>query len=114
MTRTGTAPKGIAAGAALLLATLLLTVQAPPGGNLYAAAAPPSTFRIGETQEPDSLNPFIAISSASYAIFSTVYDLLIGIGEDLTPAPQLARNWSVSAGGPRGAFTPSPRGGGGA
>ena len=99
MTRTGTAPKGIAAGAALLLATLLLTVQAPPGGNLYAAAAPPSTFRIGETQEPDSLNPFIAISSASYAIFSTVYDLLVGIGEDLTPVPQLARNWSVSADG---------------
>ncbi|MGQ0796743.1 MAG: carboxypeptidase regulatory-like domain-containing protein, partial [Methanobacteriota archaeon] len=34
-----------------------------------------------------------------YSVYASVYDLLVGIGEDLTPVPQLARNWSVSPNG---------------
>ena len=88
----------------LLLASVVLLILSgfasmgpgPPSVDVWTAA-PPSTLRIGETQEPDSLNPFVGTSGASYDVLAHVYDLLVGIGEDLTPVPQLARNWTVSA-----------------
>lgn len=52
-----------------------------------------STLRIGALQEPDSLNPNTGVLSASYAIWAHVYELLVGIGPDLTPIPALAASW---------------------
>ena len=54
-------------------------------------------MQIGFTQEPDSLNPFAGVLSASYFMYTHVYDLLVGFGKDLEPVPQLAKNWSVAA-----------------
>ncbi len=56
-----------------------------------------STLRVGELQEPDSLNPFVGVLSGSYIIWAHVYDLLVGIGPDLTPIPALAASWQVDS-----------------
>ena len=56
-----------------------------------------STLRVGELQEPDSLNPFVGVLSGSYIIWAHVYELLVGIGPDLTPVPALAASWEVDA-----------------
>jgi peptide/nickel transport system substrate-binding protein len=62
-----------------------------------ATAAEPDTIRVGFTQNVESLNPFSAVLSVEYWMFAHVYDLLVGIGADLEPTPQLANNWSVAA-----------------
>ncbi|MFA5895540.1 MAG: ABC transporter substrate-binding protein [Thermoplasmata archaeon] len=64
-----------------------------PGPNPNAF----STLRIGALQEPDSLNPFRGVLSASYSIWAHTYELLVGIGPDLTPVPAIASSWSVDA-----------------
>ena len=86
------------ASAAVAIAVVLagLVVYSP---TATAQAPPASVLRIGSTQEPDSVNPFVAVLSASYFVFDHVYDLLVGIGPDLTPVPQLARSWSVAPNG---------------
>jgi len=56
-----------------------------------------STLRVGELQEPDSLNPFVGVLSGSYIIWAHVYELLVGIGPDLTPIPALAASWEVDS-----------------
>jgi peptide/nickel transport system substrate-binding protein len=56
----------------------------------------PDVMNIGFTQEPDSLNPFAGVLSASYFMYTHVYDLLVGFGKDLEPVPQLASDWSVA------------------
>lgn len=67
-------------------------------GAIVPGATPKATssLRIGALQEPDSLNPFVAVLAASYNVFAHVYELLVGIGPDLTPVPALAESWSVS------------------
>ena len=88
----------VAASVALLLLSGFATLgHGPVSVGLGASAAPPSTLRIGSVQEPDTMNPFVGVLDASYSIYASVYDLLVGIGEDLTPVPQLAKNWTVSA-----------------
>ena len=58
-----------------------------------------STLRVGELQQPDSLNPFVGVLTASYIVWAHTYDLLVGIGPDLTPVPSLAQSWSVDSAG---------------
>lgn len=70
-------------------------VRGSVGPSPNPAAA--TTLRVGELQQPDSLNPFVGVESASYIIWAHVYELLVGIGPDLTPIPALAKNWSVDS-----------------
>ncbi len=58
-----------------------------------------STLRIGELQEPDSLNPFVGVLSASYIIWAHTYELLVGIGHKLEPVPAIAQSWEVDSSG---------------
>ena len=58
-----------------------------------------TTLRIGELQEPDSLNPFIGVLSASYVIWAHTYELLVGIGLQLEPVPAIAQSWEVDSAG---------------
>ena len=67
-----------------------------------AGASPPgpqpkafSTLRIGELGEPDSLNPYVGVTLGSYRVWAHVYELLVGIGPDLTPVPAIAQSWEV-------------------
>jgi peptide/nickel transport system substrate-binding protein len=74
----------------------------------YARAQSPSeeqqddkvVFRIGTTNELDSLNPFKAVEAPSFEMFFLNYDLLVGFGqEDLAPVPDLADSWETSEDG---------------
>ena len=56
-----------------------------------------STLRVGSLQEPDSLNPFVGVLGASYTVWAHTYELLVGIGPDLTPIPSLAQSWEDSS-----------------
>ena len=80
------------------MATVLLlsglAVLSPRGAR---GAAEPLTLRIGALQEPDSLNPFQGVLSASYVIWAHTYELLVGIGTDTRPVPAIATDWSVDA-----------------
>lgn len=66
-------------------------------GSPDVAPRAETTLRIGAVQEPDSLNPFVGVLSASYTIWAYVYELPIAIGLDLTPSPSLVQSWDVSS-----------------
>ncbi len=65
-------------------------------------------LRLGWTNDPDNLNPFIGYESSSYEIWAINYDLLVGFrGEDLenVPGEGLATAWEVSDDGLVWTFT---------
>ncbi len=77
-------------------AALVPTARASePGPSANAA----TILRIGELQQPDSLNPFVGVESAAYIVWAHVYELLVGIGPDLTSVPALAKDWSSDSTG---------------
>lgn len=83
---------------AVVLAAVAVALTTSATGSPYLGPrqTEPDIMRIGLTQEPDSMNPFAAVLSASYFTFAHVYDLLVGIGPNLQPVPQLAKDWSVA------------------
>ena len=87
---------------ALLIVAMLAAGYVGLAANAKAALGPgphpaaTSVLRVGETQQPDSLNPFVGVESTSYIVWAHVYELLVGIGPDTTPIPALAKSWSVN------------------
>jgi len=93
------------------LALLLLTAVVLGAGLVWglggALAADPSaspaadkvTLRVGWTNDPDNLNPFIGAETSYYEIAMLNYDFLVGYTLDLEPAPDLATSWETSADG---------------
>lgn len=66
------------------------------------------TLRLGWTNDPDNLNPFIGYESSSYEIWAINYDLLVGFrAEDYTNQPGigLASAWETSDDGKVWTFT---------
>jgi peptide/nickel transport system substrate-binding protein len=61
-------------------------------------ASPRTVLRLGWTNEPDSLNPFVGYEGSSYEVWSLNYDFLVGFGLDGSSNPErgLAESWSVS------------------
>ena len=88
----------------LLLITCGLLAAGLVWGLGSAVAADPSaspasgkvTLRLGWTNDPDNLNPFVGYESSSYEVWALNYDMLIGYGTDGSPKPQLAESWTVS------------------
>ena len=88
--------------AAVLLACAVLAASLAGGlaSALGASSSPspgagPITLRVGWTEDPDSLNPFVGYESSSYEIFHLNYDLLVGFRpSDMQPCPELATSWS--------------------
>ena len=66
------------------------------------------TLRLGWTNDPDNLNPFIGYESSSYEVWAINYDLLVGFrAEDYTNQPGigLATDWETSDDGKVWTFT---------
>lgn len=54
-------------------------------------------LKIGVTEEPDSLSPFIAYERGAFELFMIVYDSLICFDENLKTVPSLAESWEISS-----------------
>ena len=102
------------AAARLVVAATLFVLVAGLGWGLGGAlAAEPSaspgadtvTLRVGWTNDPDNLNPFIGAETSSYEIWLLNYDFLVGYTEDLQPKPDLATKWKHSPDGKVWVFT---------
>jgi peptide/nickel transport system substrate-binding protein len=97
------------AGARRLVLLALVAVLA--GGlvwglaTAFAASSSPSpgsgrvTLRIGWTEEPDNLNPFIGYQNETYEIWALNYDLLFGYGDRNQPTLDLASEFPTKANG---------------
>ncbi len=86
--------------AVVLTSLSALALSAFPSATT-AVEADPVVFRIGATQaaRPVELNPFRTTSGMGYGLIADRYDLLVGFGEDLSPAPGLAERWDISEDG---------------
>ncbi|NLE23624.1 MAG: ABC transporter substrate-binding protein [Actinobacteria bacterium] len=65
-------------------------------------------LRLGWTNDPDNLNPFIGYESSSYEIWAINYELLVGFrAEDMANVPDigLATDWETSEDGKVWTFT---------
>jgi peptide/nickel transport system substrate-binding protein len=80
-----------AIGGALIVPSLATSV----------GAQDPITFRVGLTESPSptAMNPYLAVIAEDYLLFGDQYDLLVGFGPNLEPAPGLAESWGVSEDG---------------
>lgn len=106
MSRHGLPRKGLYG---LLAVVLLLLVAVVLGvGTAVASDESPApdqgklVLRLGWTNDPDNLNPFIGYESSSYEIWALNYELLVGFrSEDMANVPGvgLAQSWEVSEDG---------------
>ena len=80
---------GLASG---LGSALAADPSASPGGGKVV-------LRVGWTNDPDNLNPFIGAETSSYEIWLLNYDFLTGYSLDLKPTPDLATSWETSPDG---------------
>lgn len=87
---------GTVTGLLIAIAALVVAVAALP------AAAQDSeqdnkVLRIGWAQDPQTLNPFVALDEENYNVWALNWDLLVNFSpEDLSPAPGIAESWEVS------------------
>ncbi len=91
---------------ALLAVIVLLTGGLVWGlATAFASSSSPSpsaasvTLRIGWTEEPDNLNPFIGYQNETYEIWALNYDLLFGYGDRNQPTLDLASQFPTQANG---------------
>jgi peptide/nickel transport system substrate-binding protein len=73
-----------------------------------AADGGKTILRLGWTNDPDSLNPFIGLESSSYEVWALNYDLLVGFrANDMANVPGvgLATDWETSPDGRVWTFT---------
>ena len=109
----GTAPRGrsrrrlLGVGVAAVLSAGLVwgLTGALAASNSPTPPAARSSCKLGMTNIPDSLNPFVGQMSSCYEIWSLNYDLMVGFSAGDYGHPQgaaatgLADRWSASDGG---------------
>ena len=83
------APLAVVAAIALASCSASGTSSGSAGGVLH----------IGTTYPIDSMNPFVAQSDYSYAVYEYIYPQLVQYNSSLGIAPDFARSWSTSADG---------------
>ena len=84
---------------AALLALVVLTIAcgSPTGGsNSNGTPKQGGTLVIGNTEEPDYLNPVLYTLATSYDVVSAIDDPLATIDNTGTLVPKLATSWTVS------------------
>ena len=69
------------------------------GGSGTGSGSAGGVLHIGTTYPIDSMNPFVAQSDYSYAVYEYIYPQLVQYNSTLGIAPDFARNWSTSADG---------------
>ena len=81
--------------AALLAAGLVWGIASAAGAS---SSPSPDTgkviLRVGNTQDVDSLNPFIGYSVPAYEVYHLNYDMLTGYKPNGDVAPEIADSWS--------------------
>ncbi len=80
-----------ALGALGLAAAVLAPAAAP------AVAQEKLVLRAGTDQKIEVLNPWLSTLVVDYEVYTLNYDLLVGFGQDLKPAPGFADRWESSA-----------------
>ena len=90
----------------LLLVAVLLAAGLVWGlaGALAASSSPSPTagkvvLKIGWTQEPDNLNPFVGFATTSFEIWAVNYDFLFKAGQNLEPTLDLAAQFPTKQNG---------------
>jgi peptide/nickel transport system substrate-binding protein len=108
----GTRSRGrllVAVSVALLAMGLLWGIaSAMASSDSPSPAAGKTTLRLGWTNDPDNLNPFIGYESSSYEIWAINYELLVGFrASDYANVPGvgLATDWQTSDDGKVWTFT---------
>jgi ABC-type transport system substrate-binding protein len=61
-----------------------------------AAAVEGGILRIGYTDPPDGINPFVGSNQVSYVIFQEMYPALVQYDEDYQLTGDWAESWTVS------------------
>jgi len=98
----------IAVVAALAVGLVWGLGSALAGSESPSPAAGKTILRLGWTNDPDSLNPFIGFESSSYEVWALNYDLLVGFrASDMAnvPGAGLATAWETSPDGKVWTFT---------
>ena len=98
----------IAAVALLAVGLVWGLGSAVAGSESPSPAAGKITLRLGWTNDPDNLNPFIGYESSSYEIWAINYELLVGFrASDMANVPGvgLATAWETSPDGKVWTFT---------
>ena len=85
--------------AAVVLAAGLVTGSALAASPSASPADGKVVLRVGWTNDPDNLNPFVGAETSSYEIWLLNYDFLVGYSLDLGPTPGLATSWETSPDG---------------
>ena len=81
---------GLAAVVALGIALSAPAGAQDSGGNK-------DILRVGWTQDPSNINPYVGQDEEAYNLWALNWDLLVNFDpEDLTPAPGIAESWEVS------------------
>ena len=68
-----------------------------PGSGQAQDDSENDVLRIGWSQDPKTLNPFVGVNEEEYTIWAINWELLINWDpKDLSPAPGIAESWDVS------------------
>jgi peptide/nickel transport system substrate-binding protein len=95
LTRFGTIAAILAASTGLGLAAGAASAQ-----EADSASASKDVLRIGWSQDPKTLNPFVGVNEEEFTIWAINWELLVGFDpENLSPAPAIAESWDVSEDG---------------
>ncbi len=89
----------IAAPLVLALATGAATALAACSTSGTGSGSSGGVLHIGTTYPIDSMNPFVAQSDYSYAVYEYIYPELVRYNGKLGITPDFARSWSASDGG---------------
>ena len=81
------------------LAVVAAVALASCGSSGTGSGSAGGVLHIGTTYPIDSMNPFVAQSDYSYAVYEYIYPQLVQYNSSLGIAPDFARSWSTSADG---------------
>jgi len=88
----------ISFGLSLVAATVAVVLAA--SGPATAQDSGKDVLRIGWSQDPKTLNPFVGVNEEEFTIWAINWELVLGFDpETLKPAPAIAESWDVSEDG---------------